>query len=208
VRSGRGWRVAVAGVVLLAAGGCASPSVWERSFDGPTAALKKAPESAAAARIREVPWTRMQETLGDLREQVAKSDIHPDEWTPEQRAEAKARLLRGLQISADPARVEVLGRSEFRTTEAVKPSDASLQDFARRLGATTVVYATTSLGKADTIVDKPVTTTYNDSWGGAGGGRERGGRYRDPIFSGTSTSWVPVVVQTEERGFVAFYLKD
>lgn len=195
--------------MLLSAGGCASPSLWERSFDGPAAALKKAPESAAAARIREVPWTRMQETLGDLREQVAKSDIHPDEWTAEQRADAKARLLRGLQISADPARVEVLGRSEFRTTEAVKPSDASLQDFARRLGATTVVYATTSLGKADTIVDKPVTTTYTDShWGGSGWGRDRGGRYRDPIFSGTSTSWVPVVVQTEERGWVVFYLRE
>lgn len=186
----------------LALSGCASPSLWETSYSGPTQPLKKASETAPAARIREIPWSRMSDTLAGLREQAAKSDIHPDEWSAEQREAAKAQLLKGLQISADPARVEVLGRSEFRTTDTLKPTDFALQDFARRLGATTVVYAMTSLGKADTIVEKPITTTYTESsWRGSGRGR-------DPIFSGSSTTWVPVRIQTEELGWVAFYLRD
>ncbi|MBL8764674.1 MAG: hypothetical protein JNM07_10440 [Phycisphaerae bacterium] len=192
-------------VLLLAPGivpGC-SPSLWESEFKSNGA---PAPPLArdAAVRLREVPWERLQGALGELRAQVASSDVHPDDWSPAQRADAHARLLRGLQITSDPAAVQVLGRSEFRTTSRVRPSDPQLEQFARRVGATTVIWTSTYTGKADSIEQEPVnewrTGTITD--------RLNRERRADAFYSDNATIWIPVVVQKDEYAWMAYFLRE
>lgn len=188
--------------------GCSGPSVWQQGYvRDERAAVAPLPDSAPV-RVREVPWERMGGTLRDLEQRVAASDRPPAEWSPQQQLDAKATLLRGLQVTADPASVEVVGRSEFRTTDTVVPlgaDRASLERFARSIGATDAVFAARSLGRADKIVDRPVTSTgYVSVWGSSRRDRDR---WWDDSYSHSSTTWVPVKVTAEETGFVVFFLR-
>lgn len=192
--------------------GCAPSTVWEQGYVGNSPVRGADAASEKNVLIRNVPWDRVQEARRQIEADAASSDLHPDEWSPEKKADVKARLLRGLQISAEPSRVEILGRSEFKTTDTVRPEtpegEAELRSLARRLGADTVVWSGRTLGKADKIVERPVTTT-GDVWRG-GGGRSfdaQSGRSRDWGFNESSTSWVPVRIQADESGFVAFFLR-
>jgi hypothetical protein len=205
----------VAGVVVMAGalGGCSSPSVWEQGYVGPRPPAK-AGDSAVVGRsvtIRNVPWDRVQEVRRSIEAEASSSDVHPDEWPSEKKADVKARLLRGLQVSTDPSRVEILGRSEFKTTDTVRPEtpegEAELAAFARRLGADMVVWSGRTLGKADKIVDRPVTTTSSSGWGRPWDGGRDGHSSRDWGYTDSSTSWVPVRIQADESGFVAFFLR-
>ncbi len=187
--------VFLAAIALTLLAGCASP--WERSFSSSGAS---APKAVAAPRLREIPWERMRRTLDSLDEALVASDVHYEDWPDAQKAEHKARLLRGLQVGDDPGTVEVLGQSQFRTTEGVNLSD--LAAFGKRLGATTVVHASRHLGKADTVRSEPVTEWRTGTWTGrrADGSRVHGDS------SETVTTWVPVRVQADEYGYIAFYL--
>lgn len=160
---------------------------------------------SGTVRIREVPWDRVQQTLRKLDAERAESDIHPDEWSESRRLTAKTDLLRGLQISEDPRTVQILGRSDFRTTDRiVRPSDdPELMKMARRLGATTVVWSSSYLGKADVTRSEPVTEWRSGSWSPSRLD-ERGNR----TFSESSTIWVPVVVQADERAWMAYFLRE
>ena len=151
-------------------------------------------------RVREVPFDRIQATLTALTEQAAKSDTYPDEWAKDKKDAANAELLRGLQISEDPATIRVLGRSEFTTTDRVRPEDGTLEKFARKIGATTVVWSSAYRGKADIIVDHPVTEWRTSSWGSRRG--------RGVPFSETYTIWVPVRMSADQYAFVAFFLAN
>lgn len=169
--------------------------------------LAKGPETAtplnpqAAIRVREVPWERVEQVLASLRADVAASNIHPDEWSPEQRNNHKVRLLQGLQISEPAEKVKVLGRSEFRTSDRVTIPSADLEKLAASLGADTIVWSSRPLGKADRVVQEPITW-YSDgtrSWDHAD--EHRG------AFSETRTGWVPVRIQVEEVGYVGFFIR-
>src|SRR6478752_7149848 len=92
--------------------GCAA-NPWEQNYEG-SAAAPLPPN--APIQLREVSWDRLQSGLKDLEGQQANSDIHPADWPTEKKAEFNTRLLKILQVSDDPARVEILGRSAFRTT--------------------------------------------------------------------------------------------
>jgi hypothetical protein len=194
-----------AALALAVSGGCAGPSVWQQGF------VPEAPgparDQAAPVVVRSVPWERMSATLDDLQRRVAASDVPPDEWPPDERERAEADLLRGLQVSAEPSRVSVVGRSAFRTTDPLVPEGAdraTLERFARTVGATHAVYSSRSRGQADKIVDRPVT-----SWGTVSvwGDRDRSGRWRDESYTHSSTTWVPVTIKAEQAEFVAFFLR-
>lgn len=196
------------GLVLAGGlGGCAT-SRWQESYVGTRDAAvgRERVRQNAPVRIRAVTWERVGKTLAELESMAAASDVHPDDWSPAQKAEAKAKLLKGLQITLDPSQVEILGRSDFRTTDDVRPDtpagEAELAAFARSIGADTVMYSARSLGKADRIVREPVSVES----------------FHDPLidrrddglpgwYSHRSFAWVPVRVQAEELGFVAFFLR-
>lgn len=200
--------VALLALLSLALGAC-STSAWESAYVGSRPERAQSADRAAASRVsvRNVPWERIEATRRELEGQIAASDTHPDEWPAEKRAAAKAALLRGLQVSENPDSVDILGRSEFSSTSAVRPDDGELAAFAAKIGATRVVWSSRYLGKADKIVSEPVWTwTSGSEWSR----RSRSGPRRSDSFSYSqnSTTWVPVVVQADETAWVAYFLRD
>lgn len=184
--------------------GCARVSVWEARYEPSERGgeLRPAAEARnpASVSIRRVPWERLDATLSELERELAASDAPREEWTPDRRAAADAKLLRGLQVTQDPAGVAVLGVSQFRTTDFDRPIDGDLIGLAARAGGDTVVWSSRFLGKADRVVQEPVTsyTTWSGWYG-------RGGRVRSG--SDSTTTWVPVRVQADQHEFVAFVLR-
>lgn len=185
--------------------GCVATSVWESNYIG----TQWSPlAEGSAVQVRKVPWERVQGTLKDLEAQAAASDVHPEDWSEGKKFEVKGTLLRGLQVSDDAASIEVLGRSNFRTTSPVNPESpdaGGMSEFARKIGATRVAWTSAYLGKADTIVQEPVSAW---SRGTAWDSRDEKGRPRSRDYSENSTSWVPVRVQADEYAFVAYFLRD
>lgn len=198
---GTGWALAAGWAVALA--GC-GPSIWEARFE-PTSFTASPLEKDAAVQIRQVPWETLDRALRDIEADIAASDIHPDEWPAERKTAARAKLLRGLQVSADPEAVRVLGRSVFRTTDDVRANDGELAAFAREIGATMVVWSSNHLGLRERVVQEPVTE-YRQGWwddySGRGRRRPRGGSYSE-----TTTTWVPLTVQADEYLFIVYFLQ-
>jgi hypothetical protein len=157
--------------------------------------------------IRSVGWDRIDSTLAELDKEAAASDIAPDDWPPERKAEAHAALLRGLQVQLDPRRVEVLGRSEFATTDDVRPDTdrgrGALEKFAEKIGADTVVWSSRPLGTTDVIEQRPVTTYGSEqAWF-----QDRGGRWRSSQFTTSETTWVPMHTQADKFAYIAFFMR-
>jgi hypothetical protein len=194
------WRAVLLVTVLACFGamqGC-SVSHWEEGYVPVAAAPALATQDPV--QLREVSWDRLQGGLKELEADQANSDVHPADWPPEKQAEEKAKLLRTLQVSGDPAGVEIVGRSTFRTTTPLQPeSDADLAGLARKEGANKVVWSRRLMGKADEIVQEPVTT-----WGTSYySGRRHGSTYTESY-----TTWVPVAVQSDEYAYVAYFLRS
>jgi hypothetical protein len=186
-------------LILSAASGC-STSLWEREYAGHRVTEPK-PAPDAPVRLREVPWDRVDAAMQALRTKLAASDKHFDEWPADQKNNAKASLLTALQISEPADSITVLGRSDFRTTTPLKPNDGELEAFARKLGATTVVYSSTYLGKADRIVHEWMMGSggwWDDPW------------HRDSSYlsSEMRTTSVPIRIQSDELAWRVFYLRE
>lgn len=187
-------------VAVLALGGCTT--IWQENFQGQPLSTSEAvlPEDVE---LREVPWSRLAATMSALEAERAASDIAPQDWPVERKAQAKAALLVGLQVSAPPQEVDVIGSSRFRTTESVRADGGDLARFAGSIGANRVIYSYDYLGKADRIVSEPVTTIGS------------GGTYWNPAFGGAGwdpwgvngTTWVPVVYAADEYAWVAYFLR-
>lgn len=198
------------GMAMGMLAGCSGPTVWEQTFaKAPGAAVMPTVQGASNVRVRSIPWARMQAALAELERAAGASDVHPAEWLPEEKARVKQELLRGLQVSADARSVEVIGRSEFRTTETIRPEGedgAGLESFARSIGATDVVWSSKVLGRTEKIVERPVTSTSTGTFWGS---RQHG---NDPWWSDnyttSSTTWVPVRVPADDTGFVAYFLRS
>lgn len=184
--------------------GCASPSQWQQAFEpaeGITLAPRKSQrKNQAPVTVRRVPWERLEAALTELESDLAASDQPREEWPPERRAAADAKLLRALQVTRDPSAVKVLGVSQFRTTDFDRPNQVDLEDLARPYGGDTTVWSSRHLGKADRVVQEPVTTT--STWTGWYG---RAGRTR--THSESTTTFVPVRVSADQYEFVAFVLR-
>ena len=196
----------IASLALVAASlsllvGC-SQTPWESQFKRGEA-IASPLDTTTQVKLREVPWERVQKTLTEIQDKLAKSDTHIDDWTPAEKTRLRGELLRGLQISTPPQDVEVLGRSEFRTTSGIRPGDGSLEAFARKLGATTVVYTTAYLGKAEAVRQEAVQSYRTGSHY-----YDRNGKHRDSVLSESSIYWVPVTVQADENGYIAFFLRE
>lgn len=180
--------------------GC-STSYWESGYVG--ARVPAAGNSAEPVQIRSVPWDRIDPVLRDLEADVSRSDTPPEDWPPERKADAHTKLMQGLQVQDDPRAVEVLGRSDFATTDKIHPNSASgraeLEAFAAKVGADTVVWSSHSLGMVDTIVERPVNNRRGDYFGG------------DPAmratYSDTETMWLPMQMKSERTAYIAFFLR-
>lgn len=186
--------------VVCVLSGCAG-GVWSDGYR-PYESAAALPAEAEVT-VREIPWERMESALREQEELRAASDVHMDEWSREQRLEANSKLLRALQVSDDPERVRLIGVSSFQTTSPVRPWNGELEEFARERGAHYAIWSDRYLGKAETIVTRTVWSdrtdfiTYEDSLG-----EDR----RATRQSSTSTS-VPMVVEQDETGFTAFFLR-
>lgn len=188
---------------LLFVAGC-EPSRWQSDYHsmGVTVPALSASERVV---IRNVPWDRVQDTLTKLQAERSASDVHIDDWTEEQKAAAKAKLLRGLQVSGDPNKFELLGRSDFRTTDSVKPDDGSLEAFARKIGATRVIWASQYLGKADRVEQESANSMTTRSYTG---GRRSDGSARSYTATDNTTIFYPIVIQADENAWVAFFIRE
>lgn len=188
--------VAVVGVLS----GCTA-GVWSDGYRPYETAQALAADTPVT--VREIPWERMESALREQEALLAASDVHWEEWDRQQRLEANTLLLRALQVSDDPERVRLIGVSSFRTTGTVRPWDGKLEAFARKRGAHYAIWADRYLGKAETIVTRTVWTDSTDyiTYEDAAGENRRASRQRHG-----STS-VPMVVEQDETGFTAFFLR-
>lgn len=200
VRSGMSLLASAVATLCLATGCASSP--WESEFRAacaPVASLTK----DAPIRIREVEWDRVQTTLREISSERAASDTHPDDWPQEKKDAELNRLLKGLQIQGSAPAVRLLGRSDFRTTARTRPDDGTLEEFARRIGATTVIWTSSYLGKADSVRQESITeyrTGTADRW--------RSGNHHAGAATETATVYFPVVVRADEYAFSAFFLRE
>lgn len=123
--------------------------MWEAGYTG-----MRAPSAGSPyVEIRSVEWQRIDSTLRELERQMAASNVDPDQWTPRQKSEAHATLIRALEIPEDPRRLEVLGRSDFATSADVRPTTAvgrdQLEKLAGRVGADVVVWSSRAFGEME-----------------------------------------------------------
>jgi hypothetical protein len=187
--------------------GCAGRSVWDQTFVGAPDATRAMLGEKAPVRQRNIPWNRMQAALAELEKDASAGDVHPDDWTADQKQAAKAKLLHGLQFGGDPAKTEVLGRCMFRTAETILPDGPdreALDRTARKVGATDVVWSTKILGKTEKVVQHPVTSWTTTNFWGPPRDRER---WWDDNYTQSTTTWVPVRVPADDSGFVAYFLR-
>ena len=95
-----------AGIAALFVAGCASgPSVWEQAFVSETgvAVQKSTPSDSKLppVNIRSVPIERIDAVMLELDQEAAASDVPKEQWPPDKKAAAKARLL-GTDEPAGP----------------------------------------------------------------------------------------------------------
>ncbi len=197
-------RSALALLAALFLGGCTS--VWESTFVPARDATPPPLAASQTVRVREVNWDRLQNALREMESTAASRDTPFEEWPDEQKAEMKASMLRTLQVSTDPAAVDIIGRSDFRTTQTYRletTDQPDLVSFARSIGATEVVWSRGYLGKAQTIVREPINTW---SYGSNAAWDRRRGRWRSYPYSESSTTFVPVSVEADQFAYIAYFL--
>ena len=188
-------------LVSLSLGGC-STSPWESSYNGMS--LGTTPLSIERIIVRDVPWDRYEKAQAELESMRSASNVHKDEWPAEKKAEYKSLLLSGLQVSEPPSGVEILGSSMFKSTEPVRPDGGELAEFAAKIGATRVVWASRGLGKRNIVVREPIWTytTGSDYFRDQPDGRRRSSTYTE-----ATTTWVPVVIEADQTAWVAYFLR-
>lgn len=185
-------------LALVVLSGCST--TWQDHYQGAPAG---AYEPTEAVTVREVPWGRVNDTLVRLESERARSDVHWDEWSSDQRLAEQGELLKGLQITEDPRDIIVLGRSVFRSTDELSPTDGSLAKFAESIGADYAVWSAHYMGTKQVVEQEPVTQSgfrYESYVDGSG-------NQRRTYVPWDRTVFVPVVVEADEYAWVVFYLR-
>ncbi len=192
----------LAAAALLTLGGCSS--VWERNFESRAGVTPATLPARADVTVREVPWARVEEALRELSALWEQSDVPYEDWPPEKRRDADARLLRALQVTDTVDDVQIVGRSSFKTVERVRPHTGELERFARSIGADTAIWASRFVGKSERVESQPVFSSgyrrvqYYDT---------RAKKFRSRLEFEDWTSHVPVVVEADETAWVVYYLR-
>lgn len=199
-------RTLLLALMTLPVAGCSNS--WKSTFvPSPGAESGLAPLTPdAPVRVREVDWERLQTAIGEMRASAAASDVPVSEWSEAEKATMKSTLLRALQVTADPAGVVILGRSDFRTTQTLRPETTDqpeLVSFARAIGADEVVWSRGYMGRAQTIINEPVNSWYygNESYWDS-----RNRRWRTRSYSDQSTTFIPVQVEADQYAYIAYFL--
>lgn len=184
--------------------GCAA-NPWEKNFEPNPAHLVKQWDPTDSVQVREVDFERLQKYAGDEKKLRVESTTSPADYTPQQRLEAKNRLLETLQLKERGDDIEVLGWSEFSDSERLDIRSAPLSNFAKSIGADYAVVASQYLGKVSTTIERPMTT-YSTGYVTAvpaRGGR-RGYTRTESI---QSTTWVPMNVVEDRFLYTAAFLR-
>ena len=189
--------IAAASAVALLAG---CNSTWKSTYEPASVATYPPTERVV---IREVPWQRVDTVLKEIDRARAASDVHPDEWPQAERDAEKARLVTALQLSGDPADIEILGRSVFTSTASVDLFDGSLSSFATSIGADYAIWSTSYLGTAQTIEREPITRTGY----GFAQGRRRDGHFDYDYLPYNETLYIPVVIERDQFAWLVFYVR-
>lgn len=189
----RSLAILLAGLLLT---GCSSP--WKDHYVGAPIGHYERVEDAI---VREVPWQRVDDALQYIDDQRAASDVHWSEWSRDDKFDEQGVLLKALQISENPRDIIVLGRSVFRSTDDLSPTDGSLEKFAASIGADYAVWSAHYVGKADKVVQEPVHRS------GISIGVHGGHGHGHTIGGWDETVYVPVVVEADEYAWVVYYLR-
>ncbi len=175
---------------------CRVFEVWQESYR-PFA-------SAALPRARrwscEIPWERM-ELSARAGTAAGLVGCALGGWDRDQRRAANEKLLKAASDQRRPRAGAPDRREPFRTTDRVRPWDG--EPSLRPQAGCTTRSGPTGTGKAETIVRQTVWSDTTDyiSYEDAGGNNRRATPAR------SKSSEVPVVVEQDETGFTAFFLR-
>ncbi|MBM4108206.1 MAG: hypothetical protein FJ255_05265 [Phycisphaerae bacterium] len=184
--------------LLLCLTGCANP--WRDAFAPARPGAPTLERLAGPAIVREAPWERVGPALERARAAIAADPQHPDDWPIEKRRAFDAPLLEALRVNA--ADFDIVGRSRFTSTTPLDPADGSLARAAAQRGAVMAVWSSRFLGRTERLVSEPVHSYTS----GTLSRRDRDGKRRTETYSETTTTYVPVKVQADEREYIAFFL--
>ncbi|MEO1131006.1 MAG: hypothetical protein AAFX05_15040 [Planctomycetota bacterium] len=176
--------------------GCA-PNPWRSSFVANPSVGDVQFEPTDAVTLRAVEWERLEAFGSEARARAIARDLPPDAWPLELRRQEKGEFLRGLRVLEEPEGVILLGSSAFVEPGTIDPYAGTLQQHAASIGAHYAVYSERYVGPRETIESYPMTTWYSDV-------RTRDGK---KPRSGSSTTYVPVVVTRDSFQYVVYYLR-
>lgn len=196
--------------LLILAGGCANP--WKDAYEpNPRLGEVRYPRGGAplgAEAVREVEHERLLKFVEGERQRRIASATAPVDQSAEEKRAAKDRLLEALQLPWRGDEAVILGSSQFVTAAPLKPrSDKKLRDFARKIGADTVVVSGSYLGQAQRMDTVPVTSYTRDTY--IRHSFDRNGRRvpRTESVDSSSTTWVPMQVTEDQYAYHAFFIR-
>jgi hypothetical protein len=192
---------AILAPALLLLVGCASS--WEKSFERNPMISEKAPP-VQEVELRTVEFERLQTYEQAEKQLRVNSSTAPADYTPEQRLEAKNRLLEALQLKDRGDAVDILGWSRFADNEQIDLRDKKLLAFAQKIGADVVVASSAFAGQVNRTRDYPLTS-YSNYYTTVTGPRGRRGTFYSG--SGYSTVWVPTTVTENQYIYQAVFLR-
>src|ERR1051326_4460137 len=181
--------------------GCASP--WEKNYQR-NPLLDRTFPPTQRVEIRVVPFERLANYENAEHKRRVDSATAPEDLTPQQRLEAKNRLLEALQLKERGDEIEILGWSRFADANPPDLRGKELHEFARKIGADVVVASSGYAGQVTRMTEYPLSS-YNDYYTTAIGPRGR----RGTAFTGTSysTVWVPAMVTENQYYCQAIFLR-
>jgi len=188
---------------FVTAAGCASP--WEKNFvANPDLAGQKF-AATTAVELRTIPFERYQRYVENEHKRRVESTTAPQDLPREEQLAAKDRLLEALQLRERGDDAEVLGWSEFVADEPLRADSPKLADFGKKVGADYVIVASNYAGQVTRTEERPVTT-YSQGFTTFTRGRGRRGAVSNS-YSDQTTTWVPMLVTTDEYFYEAVYVR-
>ncbi len=198
-------RVAALGIVAALVAGCAQ-SGWVQYYKASPklAGTQFKPTDQVDVRVVEVE--RLKAYNEQERKLDAESKVAPEDRSPEQRREARGRLLEAIRLREDPSQIAVLGWSDFNSPRIEDPHSGVLARFAQSKGADYVIVTSIDLGEHEEVHAVPMTSYSSASAYGSAYG-PGGSVYANAYGSGTTTTFVPMRMMVHRWGYYAIYLR-